>query len=131
VDRRALRDLFQQDNPAMPVIPANELQQKIVNVWREVLQQPVAGLDCNFFDVGGDSIRIASVHVHLQRLMNRQFPITDLFVHTTIRSLVAYFSHRDKLSDALDTSRSRAQRQRQAFSAQNAMRRVKTNCHGS
>jgi hypothetical protein len=43
------------------------LEQSIAKIWHEVLELPITGLDDNFFDVGGDSIRIASVHTHLQR----------------------------------------------------------------
>jgi amino acid adenylation domain-containing protein len=134
VDRNALQAL---QNPVQPapagglptraLAAGSALDTSIALIWQAVLQQPVSGVDGNFFDLGGDSIRMASVHVHLQRLLDRPFPITDLFLHPTIRSLSAHFSRADKPRPTGDAHRSRARRQIQAFSDQRAARQVKTN----
>jgi amino acid adenylation domain-containing protein len=128
IDRKALPAPNQSpiEIRSLSATPETSLEQGIANIWHEVLELPITGLDDNFFDVGGDSIRIASVHTHLQRLLGRQFPITDLFVHTTIRSLAAHFkSTSGGTSMTFAASRLRAQRQRQALSAQRNARVAK------
>ena len=37
--------------------PTTELEQKVAEIWREILQQEQIGLESNFFDLGGDSLR--------------------------------------------------------------------------
>jgi aspartate racemase len=128
IDRKALPAPNQSpiEIRSLSATPETSLEQGIANIWHEVLELPITGLDDNFFDVGGDSIRIASVHTHLQRLLGQQFPITDLFVHTTIRSLAAHFkSTSGGTSMTFAASRLRAQRQRQALSAQRNARVAK------
>ncbi len=100
---------------------ATPLQRSIRDVWRDVMQIPEPGLDQNFFDVGGTSLHVADVHARLQTLLGREFSITELFAHSTIRALAAHFSADPKPSGAAD-ARLRAQRQRDALSARRNLR---------
>jgi amino acid adenylation domain-containing protein len=68
---------------------ATELEEAIAELWRRVLRVSDTGLDDNFFDLGGDSLLLVAVHSNLQKLLNRQIPITDLFEFTTIRKLAS------------------------------------------
>ena len=129
VDRHALlvshapvadNEILEARSPSS--LPETLQEQNIARIWQEVLQLPAIGLDRNFFDVGGDSIRIASVHARLQRLLDREFPITDLFVHTTIRSQAAHFHSAGKAAHTVNASQVRAQRQREAFLTQRHLR---------
>ena len=74
-----------------------------------------AGLDENFFDLGGDSIQLAQVHARLQGILGREFPITDLFIHTTVCGLAAHFGGSKSASPANDAVAERARRQREAM----------------
>lgn len=100
---------------------ATPLQRSIRDVWRDVLQIPEPSLDQNFFDVGGTSLHVAEVHARLQTLLGREFSITELFAHSTIRALATHFSADPKPSGAAD-ARLRAQRQRDALSARRNLR---------
>jgi acyl-CoA synthetase (AMP-forming)/AMP-acid ligase II/acyl carrier protein len=119
LDRKALPapdEAKGNSHPAL-VTPANALERDIAGIWHKVLQTSSIGLEQNFFDVGGDSIRLATVHADLQKLLGIQFPITDLFAHTTIRSLAAHFDSSAKRQSSSASLQDRARRQRQAFSA--------------
>ncbi len=105
------------------VAPRTALERDIAGVWEKVLARPVPGVDDNFFDVGGDSILLASVHVLLQKLIGREFPITDLFAHTTIRALAIHFDPSPKSENKSDANRMRAQRQREALASRRIPRR--------
>jgi amino acid adenylation domain-containing protein len=127
IDRKALPAPNQSpiEMRSASAIPETALEQSIASIWQDVLHLPVTELDHNFFDIGGDSIRIASVHDRLQKLLGRQFPITDLFAHTTIRSLAGYFNSSGNPNSTVDALRVRARQQRQSFSAQRNMRHNK------
>lgn len=115
VDRRALP---QQTTPAPGALaaPASELERQVLAIWREVLQVTVAGLDDNFFELGGNSINLAQVHLRLQKILGREFPITDLFAHTTIRLLAAHFGRQSSSAETVAALQNRSQNQRNAFS---------------
>ena len=100
---------------------ATPLQRSIAAIWQEVLQIQEPGLDQNFFDVGGNSLHLAEVHARLQTQLERQFSITELFAHSTIRALATYFSAEPKTGGTAD-ARLRAQRQRDALSARRNLR---------
>jgi amino acid adenylation domain-containing protein len=70
---------------------ARGLERAIAAIWRDALgSETDPGLDENFFDVGGDSLRLLSVRKNLNRSLGVSLSATDLFEHTTIRKLVAF-----------------------------------------
>jgi len=97
--------------------PETELQRLIAACWQEVLRQPAVGLDDNFFDLGGNSIRLAEVHARLQRALARAFPITDLFAHPTVRALALHLGAGTVAAAGLSALQERARRQREATRA--------------
>jgi amino acid adenylation domain-containing protein/non-ribosomal peptide synthase protein (TIGR01720 family) len=84
--------------PYEPPQPGNDIQQKLVFVWQEVLRSEKIGINDNFFVIGGDSIkaiRIASrLSVHDYRL-----DISVLFKNPTIKQL---WKHVSKISAEID-----------------------------
>lgn len=119
VDRRALRELREPAvfTTARPLAAGTDLETKIRGVWMEILGRPDVDLDQNFFDLGGDSIQLARVHVSLLKILGRDFPITDLFAHTTIRTLAKHFHPSASPSGKINAIQDRARLQREAAAA--------------
>jgi len=93
------------------------IQQELIGMWQAVLQRTAIGLDDNFFDLGGDSISLAEVHRRLQLSLGREVPITNLFMHTTVRTLAAYVTGSPVSASAAGAIQDRARRQREAQAA--------------
>jgi amino acid adenylation domain-containing protein len=95
--------------------PQTDLERKIAGIYKDVLQLDKVGIDDNFFDLGGNSLRLVEVHARLENLIGRQISLADLFAYTTVRKLAASIRNpgvqRKSNSDLLN----RAQRQRQAM----------------
>jgi amino acid adenylation domain-containing protein len=67
------------------------LERTVAEIWREVLRCNVTPqLDENFFDAGGDSLRLLAVHSQLRERLGADVSVTDLFEHTTIRRLAVF-----------------------------------------
>ncbi|MDW6065499.1 phosphopantetheine-binding protein [Streptomyces sp. FXJ1.4098] len=97
----------------MRVPPPPEIEQHIVAIWREVLKIDSVGLYDNFFDLGGNSLQLARVHMRLRESIAPDLPLTALFDLPTVSALVSYLSSSpDREAGALDESRLRAQQQR-------------------
>ncbi len=128
LDVKALAAAQPPARPA-PAAAANHsgtaLERNIGAVWSDVLQRAGVGLDQNFFDVGGNSIHLAQVHERLQKLLQRQISITDLFAHSTIRALASHFASTDSKEGADQASRARALRQREALLAMRQANRLR------
>ncbi len=70
-----------------------KLQQKIITLWQEVLNRADIGLDDNFFDVGGHSIKLLTLHAKFKETFNiHGGSVLDLFECPTVRSYASYIS---------------------------------------
>ncbi len=94
--------------------PTTDLDRIIAACWQQVLRRAEVGLDDNFFDLGGNSILLAEVHLQLQKLLSRSFPITDLFAYSTIRSLAQHFTASPSAKEGTCVQE-RARQQREAL----------------
>jgi len=117
VDRAALSKLEITPNqlPASPSVPASELERTLVQLWQRVLKVPTVGFDDNFFDLGGDSLLLVAVHSNLQKILQAEIAVTDLFEFPTIRKLAEHLGEANSTSPKLSDAQERARRQREAF----------------
>jgi amino acid adenylation domain-containing protein len=96
----------------------SQLEQTLATIWKRVLQLEHVGLDENFFDLGGDSLLIVAVHSQLKKAVEREIEVTDLFDHTTIRSLARHISAGAPEKPSFLAAQTLAQKQRKAFARQ-------------
>ncbi|MCR9192946.1 MAG: phosphopantetheine-binding protein, partial [Gammaproteobacteria bacterium] len=81
-------------NDNVYIAPVTELEKKISAIWSTVLGVDSVGLQDNFFDLGGNSLLVVSVHAQLQQL-KPTLSVIDLFKYPTIQLLVKYFSNKN------------------------------------
>jgi amino acid adenylation domain-containing protein len=93
--------------------PETGLEKILARLWQAALRRETVGADDNFFDLGGDSLLLTSVHGQLQAQLGREIPITDLFQFPTIRRLAAHLGGSDSVGQ---DETQRGLRQRAAFS---------------
>ncbi|WP_420630860.1 MupA/Atu3671 family FMN-dependent luciferase-like monooxygenase [Candidatus Leptofilum sp.] len=74
------------------VAPTNDLEQKIAEIWQQLLNVPQVGLNDNFFDLGGHSLLTVQAHRQLKEVVDKEISITDMFRFPTIRSLADYLN---------------------------------------
>jgi hypothetical protein len=109
-----------------------DLEQEIAAAWRMVLGAEHIGLEDNFFDIGGTSLLLVSVHSKLQTLLNRKISIAELFAYTTVRALARSLGGPtpDTGSDSKaqqskqDLTRRQAEKQRAAFARARATKKA-------
>ena len=91
-DRNALPnpDSARPQLVAAYVPPQTEAQRLIADVWQEVLHVDKAGIDDNFFDLGGHSLVMVVVRNKLQRLFNKEISVVEMFKFPTIRALAEH-----------------------------------------
>jgi acyl carrier protein len=94
VDRKALLETHSSDRSDKSDLSDSSLESRILTLWSGILGHPVSDPTANFFDLGGNSIHIAVVHVRLQELTGREFPITDLFANPSARAISSHLSPR-------------------------------------
>lgn len=88
-------------------LPKDGLEQRIAEVWSELLGGRPVGVTQSFFELGASSLLVAQAHERLRQRTGLQFPLTDLFQFTTVRALAAHLEEspeRSTLDDA-DTAK--------------------------
>ena len=87
IDRTALSKLAPRAHATATIeSKPTEFEWPIVELWQDMLGTNRVGLDDNFFDLGGNSLLLTAMHSKLQKLLQREIPILDLFQFTTVRS---------------------------------------------
>ncbi|HLP61991.1 MAG TPA: amino acid adenylation domain-containing protein, partial [Candidatus Deferrimicrobium sp.] len=69
------------------VEPLDEMEQIIAGVWKDVLKVDRVGIHDNFFDLGGNSVKIIQVDSKLTETLGIKIPVVSLFQYPTISSL--------------------------------------------
>jgi amino acid adenylation domain-containing protein len=103
-------------SPAPIAISATDLERTIATTWSQILGSPV-GLDENFFDAGGTSLLLLEIAAELSRRLGQALDATELFEHTTVRSLATRLAG---ISDSVPLTgvQERGRLQRAAFGRQ-------------
>jgi len=70
--------------------PQTETEEIVAEVFADVLGLRRAGLDDDFFDLGGDSLIATQVGARLQLKLGREVPVRYLFAASTVGNLAGY-----------------------------------------
>lgn len=100
VDRRALPKptARRADLDVLFVAPKTPLEQELADIWSEVLQVNLIGVNDNFFDLGGDSLRLIHLLSQIEVIYPNVLSFNDFFDNPTIVGLVKQieqFKHSD------------------------------------
>ncbi|MGL5794534.1 MAG: non-ribosomal peptide synthetase, partial [Waterburya sp.] len=101
LDRQTLtsiKDKVDSINNFTTILPSNQQERIIAEIWQEVLQKENIGVNDNFFDIGGHSLLLAQVQEKLEKFLHINLEITDFFKYPSISSLANYLSQRENNS---------------------------------
>jgi acyl carrier protein len=97
------------------VAPETEDQQKLGDIWCEVLLLSQIGLNENFFDLGADSLSATRAFARINNAFNVHITLRDIFDHPTIGELIKVIRNapqgRNELTMPIQPSRRRVQKQ--------------------
>ncbi len=84
-----------QDMPEEIVKPTNEIEEGLVQIWKEVLELKEIGINQNFFEIGGDSLSAIKLMSLINLKFNVQITIKTLFDMPTIEELAVHLKNND------------------------------------
>ncbi|WP_416235161.1 phosphopantetheine-binding protein [Nitrospirillum sp. BR 11163] len=61
----------------------------MAGLWAEVLDQPVASLDADFFLLGGHSLRLVRLQTRIRAAFGREIPLAELFQVPALGAMAA------------------------------------------
>ncbi|RKN45334.1 non-ribosomal peptide synthetase [Micromonospora endolithica] len=94
--------------------PRTPLERTVATQLGQVLGTPQVCVRSNFFELGLDSVLILRLHRELRTALGRDFPLTLLFEHTSVRRLSGVLTGTDDGDADLDAAFARGQRNRRA-----------------
>ncbi|QMU70038.1 non-ribosomal peptide synthetase [Streptacidiphilus sp. P02-A3a] len=129
LDRRALPAPVLGSDGVGFLSPRAGTEQVIAGIWSRILGVERPGSRDNVFDLGGNSLRLAEMHVRLQESFGERIQLVHLFENPTIEGLARTV---DGLAadgpavaeTAADRTQDRAERQKQAMQRRRAPRRA-------
>ena len=92
VNRKALPDPIEAIQSQTNIKPSSELEQQIHVIWSDILGHNCISIEDNFFNIGGDSVRIIRMQAALEKLLRRSVPTPKMFEHYTIKALALYLA---------------------------------------
>ena len=89
LDYKQLPEVKISENKDVIEFPRNEIEEIIRNIWSDMLSVPAdkIGFEENFFNLGGDSIRIMQQIYHIKEKLNCNVTVPDLLKNQTIRAI--------------------------------------------
>jgi len=79
-----------QPRPALTseyIPPANQIQQKLVQIWEKFFGVQPVGIEDDFIEIGGDSLKAAVLVTRIKEQLALEIPITEFFNRPTINAL--------------------------------------------
>ena len=76
-----------QQEEAPYAAPETETEKVLVQIWEEVLNRTPIGIDDNFFEKGGHSLKAARMMAHVYKELHVQLALAHIFENPTVRQL--------------------------------------------
>lgn len=92
VDRKALPDPEESAGRVDYAPPQNEIEKALAGIWENVLIVEKPGIDDDFFDIGGNSLKLSQIFMRINAHY-QEYPkvvsVQDLFDNRTIKTCAA------------------------------------------
>ncbi|MCK4261108.1 MAG: amino acid adenylation domain-containing protein, partial [Halanaerobiales bacterium] len=99
LDRKALLDQTEEGLEKVRgvyVAPADEVEEKLVEIWEEILGVEKIGVLDSFFELGGHSLRATTMVARIYKELNVELSLRDVFKNPTIRELAFVIKEKDQ-----------------------------------
>lgn len=104
-DVKKLQEMAVEDRTKTVYIkPTTQLEEKLENIWKEVINIEQCSIDDTFFQLGGNSIDIITLNSRLRDELESEIPIVAHFTYPTIRSFSKYLLEKDRPKETLEVA---------------------------
>ncbi|MCY8027883.1 amino acid adenylation domain-containing protein [Bacillus sonorensis] len=71
------------------IAPRTIAEADLARIWEEVLHKPKIGIRDDFFQLGGQSLKAATLASRIHKTLNIELPLSDVFSYPTVESMGA------------------------------------------
>nr|WP_237175720.1 non-ribosomal peptide synthetase [Paenibacillus xylanexedens] len=76
--------------------PINGVEEKLFQIWRNILKKQDMARDNNFFEIGGDSLKASKFIFDVKQEFQIEASLRDLFLYPTIQKFASYIQSLDE-----------------------------------
>jgi len=76
--------------------PGNELEEKLVLIWQDILQKEHIGIADSFFELGGHSLKATIMAARVHKETNVKIPLRVIFETPRIKALAQYIAKQEE-----------------------------------
>ena len=70
-------------------VERSSVENRLAKLWRDIFVRPV-GVDENFFEIGGDSVRAIDLMMRIEDCFGRRVSPSEFFAAPTIKGLASH-----------------------------------------
>lgn len=97
VSKEKLLDIYEKQYMNRIIIaPKNAIEEKLLFIWKSVLNNNQISTKDSFFEVGGNSLLLTQVLSKIEKQLGASLNVTDLFAYPTIYELAKKIESNDK-----------------------------------
>lgn len=78
--------------------PRNEIEEKIIELWKKILGIEKVGVRDNFFQIGGHSLKATALVAEMHKAFNVEIPLKEIFTAPTIEEIAKYIENEKESS---------------------------------
>jgi amino acid adenylation domain-containing protein len=101
VDKRKLPEVSTFFNPLNHTPAQNDIQERLIQIWREILGKKEIGIDDNFFRLGGHSLKAMRLMAKVSQDFKVNIPLAMVFKKPTIKQLSEIIPVSEPASDGI------------------------------
>ena len=94
IDRKALPKISKSKADSKNSVTTNTIENKLIAIWKKVLKTESVSLNENFFDLGGNSLLLASVQTHIKEVFGIFIPMVEFFGASTAKDFAKLIGNR-------------------------------------
>lgn len=81
------REIKQHDELELKELPSNDIERRLVEIWKDILKVDNIGVNQNFFALGGHSLRATTLLSRIYNVFGVDLSLNQIFITNTIREL--------------------------------------------
>ncbi len=97
-----------KSNSKSIVLPKDEIESKLYDIWRKVFKHDDFGVTDNFFKIGGNSLRGVQILTHISNVMDMDFSVDFLFENPTILKMKLALSNVEGKKNKIQQTKAKA-----------------------
>ncbi|MDP4146802.1 MAG: amino acid adenylation domain-containing protein [Bacillota bacterium] len=96
IDKKALPKIEFEVEGKEYAAPTNEIEKKLVEIWEEILKISKIGINDNFFDLGGHSLKATLLVGRIYKEFDVKVELKDIFNFSTVREISEQIKSKEK-----------------------------------